>query len=84
MYFVLEHKTEADAESKNDNFEDIPNKLKFHCTLCDKAFAHKNSLLYHMRGHTGNRPHQCEHCGKSFFSSSALKIHLRMHSGINH
>lgn len=51
------------------------------CTDCDRVFAHRNSLIYHMRSHTGDRPHQCEHCGKSFFAASALKVHMRLHSG---
>ncbi|KAK3858911.1 hypothetical protein Pcinc_003627 [Petrolisthes cinctipes] len=51
------------------------------CTMCPRVFTHKNSLVYHIRGHTGERPHQCEHCGKSFYAASALKVHLRLHSG---
>ncbi|KAF5283230.1 hypothetical protein FQA39_LY17377 [Lamprigera yunnana] len=51
------------------------------CTDCDKVFAHRNSLIYHMKSHTGDRPHQCEQCGKSFFAGSALKVHMRLHSG---
>lgn len=51
------------------------------CTECDRVFTHRNSLVYHMRSHTGDRPHQCEQCGKSFFAASALKVHLRLHTG---
>lgn len=56
-------------------------KNKLQCTECDRSFAHRNSLVYHMRSHTGIRPHQCDQCGKSFFASSALKVHLRLHTG---
>ncbi|KAJ8919241.1 hypothetical protein NQ315_003824 [Exocentrus adspersus] len=56
-------------------------KVVLNCTECDRVFTHRNSLVYHMRSHTGVRPHQCDQCGKSFFASSALKVHLRLHSG---
>lgn len=58
------------------------NNEELSCTECDRVFTHRNSLVYHMRSHTGVRPHQCEQCGKSFFAASALKVHLRLHSGI--
>ncbi|CAG9763860.1 unnamed protein product [Ceutorhynchus assimilis] len=58
----------------------IKEKLNY-CELCERVFKHRNSLVYHMRSHSGVRPHQCEVCGKSFFASSALKVHLRLHSG---
>ncbi|CAG5073991.1 Similar to ZNF768: Zinc finger protein 768 (Homo sapiens) [Cotesia congregata] len=51
------------------------------CPQCGRTFHHKNSLVYHMRSHSGERPHQCEICGKSFFAASALKVHKRLHSG---
>ncbi|XP_053979542.1 zinc finger protein 260-like isoform X2 [Hylaeus anthracinus] len=51
------------------------------CPQCDRLFHHKNSLVYHMRCHNGERPHQCEVCGKSFFTASPLKVHKRLHSG---
>ncbi|XP_071055908.1 zinc finger protein 485-like isoform X2 [Onthophagus taurus] len=55
--------------------------VEFKCTMCPRIFTHKNSLVYHMRVHTGVRPHTCVECGKSFFAASALKVHLRLHSG---
>ncbi|XP_014209186.1 zinc finger protein 260-like [Copidosoma floridanum] len=51
------------------------------CPNCDRTFQHKNSLVYHMRSHSGERPHQCEICGKRFYAASALKVHKRLHSG---
>ncbi|XP_066595796.1 zinc finger protein 271-like [Prorops nasuta] len=51
------------------------------CPQCSRTFHHKNSLIYHIRSHSGERPHQCEICGKSFFAASALKVHKRLHSG---
>ncbi|RZF47028.1 hypothetical protein LSTR_LSTR013819 [Laodelphax striatellus] len=51
------------------------------CLECNRVFNHRNSLLYHLRSHSGLRPHQCEVCGKGFISGSALKVHMRLHSG---
>ncbi|XP_065344099.1 zinc finger protein 431-like [Cloeon dipterum] len=51
------------------------------CPHCGRVFNHRNSLVYHLKSHTGERPHQCEVCGKSFFAASALKVHMRLHSG---
>lgn len=46
------------------------------CNVCSKVFAHKNSLMYHQRSHTGERPYGCDTCGKRFFATSALKVML--------
>ncbi|XP_018301198.1 zinc finger protein 260 isoform X2 [Mycetomoellerius zeteki] len=51
------------------------------CDQCNRSFHHKNSLIYHMRSHSGERPHQCDICSKRFFAASALKVHKRLHSG---
>ncbi|KAL0105172.1 hypothetical protein PUN28_016666 [Cardiocondyla obscurior] len=51
------------------------------CPQCNRSFHHKNSLVYHMRSHSGERPHQCDICNKRFFAASALKVHKRLHSG---
>lgn len=75
---------------QSDSFEESTNssptkkkakKKELACPHCPRIFIHRTSLLYHVRSHTGRRPHQCEVCGKSFFAKNALKVHMRMHSG---
>lgn len=55
------------------------------CPNCNRTFNHRNSLLYHIRSHSGQRPHQCEVCGKSFFAASALKVSniFKSHTELN-
>ncbi|XP_031337903.1 zinc finger protein 431-like [Photinus pyralis] len=86
---LLQHLTTCRLihEQTENSIQSVPKKKtkkkpgELSCTDCDRVFAHRNSLIYHLRSHTGERPHQCEHCGKSFFAASALKVHMRLHSG---
>ncbi|KAK6637553.1 hypothetical protein RUM44_007975 [Polyplax serrata] len=57
-------------------------KGSLHCKECGRFFHHRNSLVYHLKSHLGERPYQCEVCGKGFFATSALKVHMRQHSGV--
>ncbi|XP_014255425.1 zinc finger protein 250-like [Cimex lectularius] len=69
--------------SSNEKDGEKPPKLKkvIQCPHCSRTFSHRNSLLYHVRSHSGRRPHQCDVCGKAFFAANALRVHMRMHSG---
>lgn len=95
-YRVFKSKSKLMAHRKAEHKEEVPQpkgapkkKVKvgksvkggYACSMCTRVFTHKNSLVYHIRGHTGERPHQCDQCGKSFYAASALKVHLRLHSG---
>jgi len=50
------------------------NARRLACPQCGRVFNYRNSLVYHLRSHSGERPHQCEECGKSFFATGALKV----------
>lgn len=58
----------------DDEMPPVKPRKEMPCPHCDRTFVHRNSLLYHVRSHTGHRPHQCELCGKSFFAAGALKV----------
>lgn len=71
----------SQIKSESNNFFDeelslVKTRKEMKCPHCERTFVHRNSLLYHIRSHTGHRPHQCELCGKSFFASGALKVNF--------
>lgn len=76
------NRAEHTWEDDTDELEQIMKKnisKNLVCTQCKRKFNHRNSLLYHLRSHSGKRPHSCKLCPKSFFSSSALKVSYKLY-----
>ncbi|XP_055018442.1 uncharacterized protein LOC110154521 [Boleophthalmus pectinirostris] len=52
------------------------------CPFCKKGIkGTKQSLLRHIRIHTGERPYSCPTCNKTFTTKSQLRVHIRTHTG---
>ena len=47
------------------------------CYICDKSYADRYSLRYHLRTHGIGRQIRCEYCNKSFSKPSRLEAHVR-------
>ena len=47
------------------------------CYICDKSYADRYSLRYHLRTHGIGRQIRCEYCNKSFSKPSRLESHVK-------
>ena len=54
----------------------IPDK-PFECKHCFYRSTTKNSLLRHIRKHTGERPYKCSFCNYAAIQSSDVQKHIR-------
>uniref|UniRef100_A0A1B0B7G4 C2H2-type domain-containing protein n=1 Tax=Glossina palpalis gambiensis TaxID=67801 RepID=A0A1B0B7G4_9MUSC len=54
-------------------------KIKYKCTVCEKAFKRRKKFKSHMRAHANERPYKCPHCERSFLQSRFLNMHICTH-----
>lgn len=45
------------------------------CSICQRAFRLKKTMLKHQRVHTGERPYKCQQCGMGFSDKRVLARH---------
>ena len=74
--------------SRGEPLSDDPGCLRrqpCYCPLtdCGKRLARTDSLVRHMRIHSGERPWACPHagCDRRFVDKGSLNVHLRRHTG---
>ncbi|XP_061587366.1 zinc finger protein 500-like [Cololabis saira] len=51
------------------------------CPRCGRSFRRVDSLLLHLRTHTGDYLYSCFLCGRGFMSRNGLANHMRIHLG---
>jgi DNA-directed RNA polymerase subunit RPC12/RpoP len=61
----------------------VDGRIYYNCKECGKNLHSPHTYTWHMRIHTGERPHVCNLCGKQFRVAPGLVCHLReTHEGI--
>jgi uncharacterized Zn-finger protein len=53
----------------------LVDESSYNCAYCPKSFKLKNTLIRHMKNHTGQKPYKCKACNKSFFRKDILAGH---------
>lgn len=54
----------------------------FKCDVCGISFNQKDSLVKHMRCHSGDKPYQCPKCDKRFTQKYNMELHCKkIHNG---
>jgi len=56
------------------------NTLRIKCTQCDKSFASKTAMIYHLNTHSPNKEFVCEKCEVTFPNLKIYRTHLKQHN----
>ncbi|KAL4239609.1 Transcription factor [Mactra antiquata] len=77
---ALKQLMDIPAETSNiETNNDIASGSLYKCPVCNKQFRRSNYLRFHMRNHTGLRPHRCFKCNRAFITRDTLKKHMATH-----
>ncbi|XP_075737717.1 uncharacterized protein LOC142777289 [Rhipicephalus microplus] len=71
-------KNEKPKQTADDGFD-----TWYRCDLCDKLFAKKLELEWHLREHTGVPPILCGLCPMKFLNGRLRTAHHTRHHGLN-
>ncbi|XP_020816248.1 zinc finger protein 2 [Drosophila serrata] len=65
---------------KRINPQPMPrSKTRYHCELCEKHYASKYALAWHVKSHTDAGAYKCQLCDKSYSDPATLKRHEITH-----
>uniref|UniRef100_A0A182RW10 C2H2-type domain-containing protein n=1 Tax=Anopheles funestus TaxID=62324 RepID=A0A182RW10_ANOFN len=70
----------AELNAPRSTNDEVETDRNYECTYCGKLFTRSNTLSYHLKVHTGERPFKCKHCAKAFREQYRLMKHLKTHS----
>ncbi|XP_019721529.1 zinc finger protein 771-like isoform X2 [Hippocampus comes] len=53
----------------------------YRCSVCEKRFAQKVTLEWHMKAHALEQTFTCSFCGKTFSQEASMATHAQIHTG---
>ncbi|CAH1778341.1 unnamed protein product [Owenia fusiformis] len=84
MQQLLDSNNQSAQSFGEGTFKRLNAIQRYVCNVCNKVMARKDHYNYHMKTHTGEKPHKCNLCQKTFITGGQLNRHHRSHTGEKH